>query len=635
MIKDKDIKRLLDDSNNSKQIITRIWDLCLHYLEGRQHLVYDRSMSNYVVGRELQGNRQRATINLLLNLYRNIISRLSINYPSVAVLPASPTPDDIVKAKSSETALHYYWNSADCKQLLEKAIKWLVSCGNVGLNTYYDPDKECVMTEVISPYDIFFEKGAIDYNDSRFVAIRRFHVREELAEMFPEHKEYIMKAPSYTQQDQTSDYGYTAQNHSVPQGRLETYDFYDKHGELRICLNEKVLFKTKTPKGIMPFQHIRYTDVPNRIWGLGLLEPLIELQTLYNTARAQIIKNVELMSNPKWLVPKTAGVNPNAITNRAGEKIFYNPAGGTPQQIPMAGLPAYVIQNIQQISEEMKDVAGIHSVSLGRRQVGVTSGKGIEALATQDISQLQITQQQIEDAVKQMAKVVLVMMKTYYKEAKFVRMLDRTGKVIFKQLRDTDIVDDPEIFIEAGSMFRAEADDKDARIVQMLQLGLIDKETALKEMTFRTGNAYALEEMEDLAHAEEILAAVADGQQVEIFATDNLDAFMEVFSNYIKSDDFYSKPLERQEYIRDVFHAIIDKKMGGQTNIMRDDKVYPRQVNNQEQLAENVVQLNSPEARMAQLNQGLDLADQQAELNSLQRDEATFTRDAMGGGETI
>ena len=63
MIKDKDIKRLLDDSNNSKQIITRIWDLCLHYLEGRQHLAYDRSMSNYVVGRELQGNRQRATIN--------------------------------------------------------------------------------------------------------------------------------------------------------------------------------------------------------------------------------------------------------------------------------------------------------------------------------------------------------------------------------------------------------------------------------------------------------------------------------------------------------------------------------------------------------------------------------------------
>jgi hypothetical protein len=40
------------------------------------------------------------------------------------------------------------------------------------------------------------------------------------------------------------------------------------------------------------------------------------------------------------------------------------------------------------LQSEMQDVASIHAVSLGKRAVGLTSGKAINALAENDMSQL-------------------------------------------------------------------------------------------------------------------------------------------------------------------------------------------------------------------------------------------------------
>jgi hypothetical protein len=157
------------------------------------------------------------------------------------------------------------------------------------------------------------------------------------------------------------------------------------------------------------------------------------------------------MSNPKWLIPKTAGVNPNSITNRPGEKVFYNQAGGTPTQVGAAPLPSHIFDNITRLQSEMMDVSGIHSTTLGKRAV---------ALQTGDRSQLQITMQNIEEAVKNLAECIIMLMKEHYNEPRMVRMMDGLGKLIFKELQNTDIVNNPEVFIEAGSLFRNEALDK-------------------------------------------------------------------------------------------------------------------------------------------------------------------------------
>ncbi|MAZ72645.1 MAG: hypothetical protein CMC70_05820 [Flavobacteriaceae bacterium] len=354
---------------------------------------------------------------------------------------------------------------------------------------------------------------------------------------------------------------------------------YWRDGRHAFVLNNKYLFKEKVDMPVFPIQVIRYTKVPGQLWGLGLIRPLLELQAYYNKARTQMLMNVELMGNPKWIVPKNSGIPKGAFTNRPGEVIYYNIAGGPPQQLQAAPLPGYVMDNVQRIHSEMGDVAGVHSVSLGRRAVGISSGKAIDALSERDMSQLQITQSEIERGVRQMAKCVLAQMKKFYKENKFMRMMDGTGKVVFHELKTMDLVENPEVFLEAGSLFRYESGDRDAKIVELLQMGLIDKGDALKELSFRTGNSYITEKMQSMAHAQDIVERAAKGFEVEILRTDDLPVFKDVFHKYMQSDAFYDLPMERQEYITEVLISIETFGMPDEAfqQAAMTRKVFPRQ----------------------------------------------------------
>jgi hypothetical protein len=253
----------------------------------------------------------------------------------------------------------------------------------------------------------------------------------------------------------------------------------------------------------------------------------------------------------------------------------------------------------------MMDVAGIHSTTLGKRATGILSGKAIETMTAQDVSALQITQNNIESACAEMAKVILVLMKEFYTEPKMYRMLDNGGRVIWHQIQGTNIVDDPEISIEAGSLFQDKAEDREARTIALFQAGLIDKELALKELTYRTGNGFMVEQLEGMAHARDMLEAVRLGAAIEIFATDDLESFKEVFGEFIRSRDFYELPPERQDYIRDILIAA-STPIGSEgtkqaMDIKKNISVFPRSdINNLENAQVAMMGMNSPIAAAQQ-----------------------------------
>ena len=98
------MRGLIKESEDDKSSYTRAWDLCVLFLSGNQWLTYNDSLRQWSMDRPQQSNT-RVTVNLLLNMYRNILSRMMVNYPAIAVLPASPSTSDIVKAKTSEWLL--------------------------------------------------------------------------------------------------------------------------------------------------------------------------------------------------------------------------------------------------------------------------------------------------------------------------------------------------------------------------------------------------------------------------------------------------------------------------------------------------------------------------------------------------
>ena len=597
----KDIVSKLSDAKNSKSTHEREWDLNQRFLQGQQQITYDRNLQSYT---QRRGSSNVPTINQLLPIYRTVTSKLSASYPGIVVLPSSPSKDDIIKAQASEAALRYYWKQQKVEVIINKIVEYLLIFGNAGMLSYYDPDKDLICTKAVKPFDIFYDSGLADVEDALWVAIRCYYSKADLIEAYPDFKDKIEKYSSGNAGNSSQQNNYANSNY-VPPDKVDIYEVYMKDGRFGFLLDDTYLFEGEMPENIFPFQHIKYTDIPNRLWGMSMLSPLIDIQSYYNEARGQILMNVKTMANPKWLIPKNSGVAPNAITSTAGEKIYYSPAGGTPQQVPAAPIPAYVIDNIRQLQAEMMDVAGIHSTTLGKRATGILSGKAIETMTAQDVSALQITQNNIESACAEMAKVILVLMKEFYTEPKMYRMLDNGGRVIWHQIQGTNIVDDPEISIEAGSLFQDKAEDREARTIALFQAGLIDKELALKELTYRTGNGFMVEQLEGMAHARDMLEAVRLGAAIEIFATDDLESFKEVFGEFIRSRDFYELPPERQDYIRDILIAA-STPIGSEgtqqaMDIKKNISVFPRSdINNLENAQVAMMGMNSPIAAAQQ-----------------------------------
>jgi hypothetical protein len=161
-----------------------------------------------------------------------------------------------------------------------------------------------------------------------------------------------------------------------------------------------------------------------------------------------------------------------------------------------------------------------------------------------------------------MAKTALMLMKHYYTEEKMIRMLDHTGRAAFKIIRGTDLSTDPEVFIEAGSLFRHEAQDRDAKVMELMQMGLLDPKVAMDELSFRTGNAFVSEKVRGMAHAGDILESVKIGADPQIYASDDLEAFRKVFTEFMQSTDFYALSDDTQDHISKILVAINTAGMG-------------------------------------------------------------------------
>lgn len=536
------------------------WDQCCAYLYGNQtpgqHLGVSEDPATYT------GKRKRVQPNQLYNLRRHITAVLVTDYPAIAAIPATDSPDDIAKSRASETAIRYYWQQAKIREVLRTAIQWMVDTGTCALHTYYHTGKKSVVTEAVIPYDLRFEPYARTPDESEWIGVSKYVTMEDLVAAYPEHEEELRtKATPATQV-----YGIGPQSH--PMHRYEMIDVYFRDGTHQVYSGGIMLWEGMTPGGRVPVQVIRYTEVSGYLWGLGLLEPLLGMQDLYNEARTQIRANMRLVGNPRILTPEDGDIKAGAFTDRPGERITHKP-GFQPSYMSPPPLPDYLTSEPARILSEMYDISGTYGTSLGKRTTGVSSGVAIQQTQQNATQQLQITQDAVENAVKEMAMDVLVLMKEYYTEGKMVRMLDRSGKLVWETLDSTRLQEDPEIFLEAGSLFRTEAQDRDNRTMQLFQSGLLTADQAKKNLSYRLEPLQITDQLAGLRYATEVLDTIKalGAEKIVTFkpkSTDDLEALEQVFSSFMRQPEYYALPAMTQEAIDMAHDAILLTKLNPQ-----------------------------------------------------------------------
>ena len=238
-------------------------------------------------------------------------------------------------------------------------------------------------------------------------------------------------------------------------------------------------------------------------------------------------------------------------------------------------------------------------------------------------------------AAAKLAETTLMLMKQFYDQPKMMRMMDQAGQVIFNELDATNLTEDPEVFIEAGSLFRNEALDRDAKVLELLQLGLIEKDQALQEISFRTGNAFLSEKIMAMSHARDMLEAVVAGDSIEIFSSDDIKVFIKVFNDFMRTPEFYVLPEERQNYIADIFAALTTEDQGPEAyaEALAKRKVWPRPAfagEDPQARVQSMVNANSPVSQQQLIQEQANMTVQKRVGEDMvsrnrQRDEALIS----------
>lgn len=559
MQKASDIAAEIRQSLNLNTQFRQVWEVCIEFLRGNQEPGI--AVSGVTTTGAQIANRiwqpENIIINKILPLRNTVASRLATAYPAMTVMPASDSMDDQMKMKASELLLRYFWQENKLKSKLKRGVLWLTDTGNCWLHECYDEVSGDANVELVSPFDGLCEPYVSDAKDARWKGIRRYTTNEALELRFPDQVKEI-KAHGESSRDATS-YRQIGPN-AKPRDRVEVWEVYTDDGRHLMMLGDYVLWEGKTTTSKIPLQQIRYSEISGYLQGVGLVEVCLSSQIMRNRFNTQIMKNAYLIGNPKILRPTEAGVEPGAFASDAGEIIDYT-GGHAPSYLHAPPLPDYLVSLPARLDADMGDAASQHAISLGKIS-GAKSGVAIDALTANDLSPLQLVQDNIEEAVTDMSVCILELMKAHYTEGKMVRMLDTDGQFVFLELHQTDLSDNPQVFLEAGSLFRAEAQDRDQKTLEMLKAQLITPEQAKRALSTHTVTNDMVDTMKKIRRAKDLLEAVVKFKRPlqDVRAYDDLDSLLEVFNDFMHSPDMYRLPIGVQDLVDNAVAQITQMK---------------------------------------------------------------------------
>ena len=557
----------------------RVWDICRRFIDGLQYgrwKSFDNRNAGTWVTEPSEPGVSRVTVNLLLPIYNRLQAMLAVTTPYIGVRPASMTTTDMIKAKTDGAMIQYLWEARKIPEVFNAAQQWLIVTGNSFIHTYYSKEKDQIEAEVVPPYDLFCQRSVDCIHKSEWLIKRTYLYRSAVERTYP--KVDLSKVDAVTVRIGQDRFNFTyATDTADDQDRYEVLEYWSR-GDNKHCIviGNQVAWEAKKWDGAQKFPvvHMRFHSLPGRLHGKGAIAPLLQIQKEYNAQRSAIITNIRRMGNLQWLVASNSGVD--AITNTPGAIIRYNPASIAPKQVPLNPLPGYVLDNVNRSHSEMLDLAGIHGTSLGKRVSGVESGKAINALVEQDVSQIKSVLESIEKAARELSILMLELAKQHYTKSRMIRAFRQDGGMFFKMVKGTDLSDDPDVFFEAGSLFKSHIQEREQRAIQLVQLGLLTPEEARKSLSFFGQDPLIHQSVRNYNYALDLLEASLVGDQITILPTDPLKEILEVFQEYTTSEEFQELPEEIQDSVQGVLISVAAQG-NPQVAMQLSQPVYPIQ----------------------------------------------------------
>jgi len=627
------VKRV-DELERQRELLARQWKLNLAFYKGKQYVFYNRRSRRIESLPTDDGDKPRYRVRLVSNQIapntQSLLSRLVKSKPQFFATPGQSSFEAQKATEVAENLLDYWWDQFSLTEKREEAMMWSIIAGNGFWKITWDDQAGEGMEVMINPMDgepiidpmvkHFFEKNLEELGIDSDEFERRIYQGEirvdvmspfdvlldDSASVFEDCK-YAFCIHPMSSDEIFERYGVRLKPNAVNRYPDETLPGMFGNLDAKTQENVRVVYYgyflpgpkypdgrfvvfTKSPNVVLydapwpyPFKQLPLVKfpglrIPGQLWDTSVVEQAIPLQKELNRTLSQMIEYKNLTLKPQMLAP--VGSLRQRITDEPGAIFEYNPvAGKVPESIPIPSLPPYVFEHLQDLGARIKDVFGLNEIVEGSVPPNVEAGVAIDLLQEAATDRLAPQIMLMEKALERCGNLMLQLAQEYYQEPRTMIIMGSGSKPKVEKFEDADMIAGVTVKVEAGSGLPRTRAGRQARVMQLLQMGLLSPTKAYKyldmadfkslQMQFEADEEQAMREHDKLMEGnvvneqaamqaqEQLMMSMLEGgavdpmllqQSVEAglqpLAYENKAAHLETHANYMKSQEFESLPME-------------------------------------------------------------------------------------------
>jgi hypothetical protein len=400
--------------------------------------------------------------------------RMTARKPSFKVIPRSSSA--ISKADKAGRHLDYRYDVMGLQEKNKVYAKQGLLYGTSLIKMGWDAKNKRPDAQVVDIADIFPDNETYDWQ-SGYIIHRFYRTVDELKASKIKYQDLdkleLQKDASTRddtlRQDRKSIQGIPFEPNREGVEILEWWGRVDGKIHIYAVANRTILIRdadSDLPLDEFPFVPFFDQEVPFEKWGIGEIEPILDLQDEENTTRNQRIDEKNLSIHNMWICSKMAGIDYRTLVSKPGGVVLANDINGI-KPLEKQKITQNSIEEIRLIKEYIKNTTGTVDAIRGNN----SNGTATQAVIDQSEGNQRFAEKvnNFEIALKKIGKWILALDAAFLTDDIDIMIEGKFGTESEKITLD-DINDEYDIDIESGSSLPANPDLRRQQLRELLQV---------------------------------------------------------------------------------------------------------------------------------------------------------------------
>ncbi len=501
----KDFLRRQED----RRFLERGWQLNMNFMCGNQYCdVNARGEIEEEPKSYFWQNRR--VFNYIAPTVETRCAKLARIRPAMKVRAASEEEGDRHSADLASAILSSVQESENLDGLVSRATVWSETCGTVFYQVIWD--NAAGLAVGIDEAGNKVKDGGV-----KIAVVPPFEIYpDSLSEERMENQRSIIHAKAVSVEDIYAAYGvrlagrdieefslapYSAAAHSrrcrgsvkaVLRGHELVIERYQRPtenapcGRLTVVAGGELLYDGEMPyingeDGERTYPFVKQTSLPlaGSFFGSSVVDRLIPVQRSYNAVKNRKHEFLNRISMGTIAV-EDGSVDVDELSEdglQPGKILVYRQGGTPPEMLSLGSVPDCFLQEEERLESEFNKISGTGEFTQNADNFSsVTSATGLQLIIEQDDARLNMSYQEIKDALKGIGKQIIRLYRQFAGDMRLMRFSGGGNSLKVFYFKGSDISSDDVVF-EADSDVNMTAAQKRTVIYEMIEKGLFSDET--------------------------------------------------------------------------------------------------------------------------------------------------------------